>query len=187
MRIFQSIGYTVLAYDYVGYGLSSDSSPNPEKLRLAARAAFEFARDSLNFDVSNIVPVGYSLGSAAACHMAEAFPGVRALVLVGGFASIPYAILPFDPLPWELLGNARIIENLDGVPILIMHGTRDITVAPRNARINFKSAQSSPARLVWFEGYGHGGLFESAEYWREIKNVIEDKKGYEKSSCTTVR
>lgn len=30
MRIFQSIGYTVLAYDYVGYGLSSDSSPNPE-------------------------------------------------------------------------------------------------------------------------------------------------------------
>ncbi|MFR6031995.1 MAG: hypothetical protein ACLUKN_01720 [Bacilli bacterium] len=50
----------------------------------------------------------------------------------------------------------------------------------RNARINFKSAQSSPARLVWFEGYGHGGLFESAEYWREIKNVIEDK-GYEKA------
>ena len=187
MRIFQSLGYTVLAYDYVGYGLSSDSSPTPEKLRLAARAAFEHARDNLNFDVSNIVPIGYSLGSAAACHMAESFPGIRALVLVGGFASIPYAILPFDPLPWNLLANAEILKNLKSTNVLIMHGTRDITVAPRNARINFKSLKSSPARLVWFKGFGHGGLFESPQYWSEIKYIIEDRKGYEKSSCTTVR
>ena len=185
MDEYNAKGYAVLAYDYIGYGHSQKDFPTPDKLLAAADAVYAYAKEELEFKDEKIVAIGYSLGSAAAAKMAQNHPNLRALILIGGFASIPLAILPFNPLPWKILCNADILKNKNCAPVLLLHGTKDITVAPRNARINFKSSKM-PARLVWLEGYAHKGLFKSKSYWDEIERIIK-QNDYEKSTCITVR
>lgn len=93
----------------------------------------------LRFADSNIAVVGTPLGRAAACEIISRHPNLRCAVIVGGFSKAVKAVLPVDIIPWEMLDNSSKISQFK-IPILFLHGRRDIIVPFRNARENLRSA-----------------------------------------------
>lgn len=164
-------GISVFAYDYPGYGLST-GKPSIEGLKEAAEAAYCYVSQKLGFADSDIAVIGYSLGSAAACEIVSRHPDLRCAVIVGGFSKAVKAVLPVDIIPWEMLDNSSKISQFK-IPILFLHGRRDMIVPFRNARENLRSAPDGLGKLVEFPECGHYGLSENQEYWREIVEFIK--------------
>lgn len=163
-------GVSVFAYDYPGYGLSS-GKPSIRGLEDSAEAAYKYVSEKLGFEDSEIAAVGYSLGGAAACEIASRHPGIRCVVVIGGFSKAVKAILPVDIIPWEMLDNSSKISKFKS-PALFMHGRRDAVVPFRNALENFAAAPRGLGRLAEFPDRGHYGLPDSPKYWNEAVGFI---------------
>ena len=158
---FFNAGYSVFAYDYFGYGLSSGKS-DFSNLYECADAAWNYLRKEEGIEESDIAIFGYSMGSAPSTFLAAKHKP-RALILLGGFASAFEAVLPVNILPWAPLNNAKFIARAE-CPILIAHGSRDCIVPFRNGAKLFKSA-SSEKYFIKLDGAGH---FDAYEKYPEI-------------------
>lgn len=163
-------GVSVFAYDYRGYGLSG-GKPSIAGLKASARAAYGYVSKTLGYADTDIAVVGYSLGSAAACEIADLHPNIRCAVIVGGFSKAVKAVLPVNIVPWEILDNSEKIARFK-MPVLFLHGRRDIIVPFRNARENFKKAPDGGKKLVIFPEKGHYYLHNEPLYWGEIINFV---------------
>ena len=167
----RDMGFSVLAYDYLGYG-QSGGKMGAAKVYPCAEAAWKFLTEEKRISPENIAVWGYSMGSAASTWLAaEKKP--RALVLVGGFASAIRAVLPVNILPWDMLDNERAIGNAE-CPAMILHGTKDRVVPFRNAK-RLEAAAKGPKKLFAIRGAGHYDVAESAPglYYGGIKGFIE--------------
>ena len=147
-------GYTVMAYDYAGYG-NSTGYPNEAQLYSDVEAALKYLTGKQNFPVGNITVMGFSLGSGPSCYIAEKYP-VKAVVIVSGFASAAQVLLPF-PVPFDQFPNAERLSRCR-VPLLIFHGKNDKVVPPRNGNKLFASSVS-PLRKIHYENAGHNDIF----------------------------
>lgn len=158
MTYYNSFGYAVLAYDYPGYGLSS-GSPTEKGVYQNAEAAYVYLTDTLNIPASQILIMGYSIGTGPSCYLAEKHPEVLGLVLHAPFLSAPRAItrirvLPIDPFP-----NIRRIPHIAS-PILVFHGTRD-TLIPFSQGKRIATAAGSRGHLVTVEGATHYNILKT--------------------------
>ncbi len=125
VRRFNAMGYSVLVYDYPGYGASA-GEPTERGVYDAADAAYSFLTEGQGVAPADILIVGYSIGSGPACYLAEKNP-VGGLVLFAPFKSAIRVVtgvrlLPYDPFP-----NLARIRNVS-CPIIIYHGTADRVV-----------------------------------------------------------
>lgn len=166
-------GFDVFSYDYCGYGFS-EGRPTEKNLYESAEAAWNYAAAKFGYTPENTVLFGFSLGSAAVCAVAEKRDGWRGIILAGGIANGAKTTLPIDIIPWKILDNSSKVAEFK-CPLLILHGTRDAIVAPRNARENFAAAKC-PKKLVWLKGYGHNNISSSPEYAAEVENFIKNPK-----------
>jgi|GEM_PF-77266 len=151
---FQRAGFSVLCYDYPGYGLSA-GKPTEKSVYASAETAYCFLTERRKIAPSDIIVLGRSIGSGPACYLAEKFP-VGGLVVEAGFTSAPRVltrirILPFDPFP-----NIRRIPNID-CPVLFIHGTADDVVPFSHGKALFEAAYK-PKEHLWVEGAGHDDL-----------------------------
>lgn len=158
---FFNAGYSVFAYDYFGYGLSSGKS-DFSNLYECAEAAWRQLSKVEGVDGGDIAIFGYSMGSAPSTFLA-AKHRPRALILLGGFASAFEAVLPVNILPWAPLNNAEFIKKAH-CPVLIVHGSRDRIVPFRNGAKLFRSA-ASPKYFIKLDKAGH---FDAYENYPEI-------------------
>lgn len=181
LEMINRAGISVLAYDYNGYGLSSGKA-NVKNFENAAVEVFDYANKVLKYPTEKISVMGYSLGGAAACTIADARSGLRSVVLLSAFSKAINAILPFDPLPWDILANCKKIAKFK-MPILMIHGTRDYIVPIRNAYTNYKAAKS-PTHLLVYEGDSH--YIDRQDAWAEIIKFIKNPQN-EKSTCDIIR
>lgn len=134
---FNRLGLSALAYDYPGYG-RTPGKPTEASVYAAAETAFRHLTDDCGFAESNIVVVGYSIGSGPSCYLAERHD-VGGLLLYAPFKSAvrvvtQVRILPFDPFP----NLARIPRTR--CPVLVFHGTADQVVPFRHGRAVAKAA-----------------------------------------------
>ena len=173
LRTLNARGFSVLAYDYVGYGLSA-GKPDEEKIYMAADAAWKWLVDTMKIPAERIALMGYSLGSAAASHLAAAHPDARCLVLSGAFSDGVNAVCPVRIVPMSILDNASKLAGVR-MPVLVLHGTRDFVVPPRNARKIFSLLPSPDKRLVWFEGAGHA-LAQAENYFDEVCAFVNNPR-----------
>ena len=167
---FSSRGFSVCGYDYVGYG-ASRGKPVEEKIYLAADAVWDWLVNDKGIAPNRIAIVGYSIGSAAATHLAAKHPNARCLVLCGGFVDGIRVVLPFKAFPLKILDNASRLEQIR-LPMLVLHGTKDRIVPPRNAPKIVELAKNAPSkRLVWLKGTGHF-CSEAENYFDEVTSFI---------------
>jgi alpha-beta hydrolase superfamily lysophospholipase len=144
-------GFSVLAYDYPGYGLSSGKPTEAscvEALRLVAR----FAREQLGYPGERILLYGRSVGAGPSIVLASegSFSG---LVIEGAFLSAFHVAIGTDVLPWDRFRNLRRIADVR-CPVLVLHGTRDEVVPFSHGERLFRAA-SEPKWYYWAEGAGH--------------------------------
>ncbi len=153
-------GVDVLTYDYRGFGRSTGSSKDETTLAADAAAALAFARTQPGVTLSRLVSYGHSLGSAPAIALAASTPGMRALIIEAGFANgqaMSESANPLGmPVTWvmrEPMWNTRTIATVR-MPVLIMHGERDVLIPVTQGRDLFAAAPD-PKQLLLVPAAGH--------------------------------
>lgn len=155
MESLRRSGFSVVGYDYRGYGASGGGPPTVGKTYEDIAAAYRYAVESLRIPPSRIIVLGRSVGSGPSTHLA-ATSAVGGLVVESGFTSafvvltrVP--LLPFDRYP--NLANIRRVE----CPVLIIHGTHDEIISIAHGR-SLYAAAPEPKRYLWVEGAHHNDL-----------------------------
>lgn len=149
--------YTVLAFDYRGYG-RSEGDPSEAGLIADARAARAFLATKAGVPESEIILYGQSLGGAVAVTLA-AEDGARALVLESTFTSLADVAnykFPLTP-PGRMLRNEfdslAKIGHYHG-PVLFVHGDQD-TVVPIEQAQELYATSNEPKTFVTVPGGEH--------------------------------
>lgn len=163
-------GFNVLALDYRGYGASGGSASLPG-VQLDIDAALRALLARADVDAKRIVIFGQSLGGALAIHYVAhgALRGnVRALVADSSFSDYRelvreklagfFLTWPFQWLPWLTVDNdyspAASVRAVSPVPLLLIHGERDVVVPPQHSRRLFELA-GEPKELWIVPQAGH--------------------------------
>jgi fermentation-respiration switch protein FrsA (DUF1100 family) len=150
-------GYSVLLFDYRGYG-GNPGSPTEQGLLDDARAALDHLQERSDVDRARIAYFGESLGCGVVTALAvERSP--FALILRSPFTSFAevgshhYPWLPVAPLVRDRFPIDAQIANV-GAPVLIVAGDADDIVPVRFSRAVHERA-AEPKRLVVLPGVGH--------------------------------
>lgn len=159
-------GFSVLLFDYRGYGLSSGATVDEADLYLDGEAAWEFVVNEKKAAPETVVLYGQSLGTAIAAETAtRTKPG--ALILESGFSSassLAETALPWLPTWLHGLGRNRFESaqklRTVRVPVLISHGDPDPVIPMSEGRALFAAA-NEPKQLLIMPGAGHN-VFGSA-------------------------
>jgi len=158
IRQMQQLGFSVLAIDYRGFGLSTNELPSEASVDEDARAAWEWlgrhqpGRDRYVF--------GHSLGGAIAVQLATGIGDAKGLIVECTFTSIPavfetfkWGWLPITPFITQRFDSAAKIGKVK-VPVLVVHGDADSLIRPELGRALFERA-SAPKRFLLVEGGTH--------------------------------
>jgi fermentation-respiration switch protein FrsA (DUF1100 family) len=153
-------GFSVLLFDYRGYGLSGGTPLNEADLYLDGEAAVSFLVNEKGAAAERIVLYGQSLGTAIATETA-ARQRAGALILESGFSSassLASTALPWLPNSLHFLGRNRFesAEKLKSIriPVLVSHGDPDPVIPLEEGRALFAVA-NDPKKLLIVPGGGH--------------------------------
>jgi alpha-beta hydrolase superfamily lysophospholipase len=166
-RIHQmhELGFSVLAIDYRGFGLSTDELPSEASVDEDARAAWDWL--ALHQPRRDRYVFGHSLGGAIAVQLVAGLTNdgtkaddAKGLIVEGTFTSIPavfetfkWGWLPITPFITQRFDSAAKIGKVK-VPVLVVHGEADSLIRPELGRALYERA-SAPKRFVLVEGGTH--------------------------------
>ena len=169
-------GYSVLAFDYRGYGVSS-GWPTEKGLYRDVDAVVEYVWTSLKPSTA-VVYWGRSLGVSMAAAAATKYAPAR-LILESGF---PDARSLFRaPSPMALLAlfstyrfpAARFLGGSE-VPVLVMHGDADTVIPYEQGRALYEGIRG-PKQFFTMRGADHNDATPPEEvlYWQAIRAFID--------------
>ena len=154
LQPFYDAGFSIMAYDYRGYGTSS-GKPSEDGVYSDANATYDYVTQELHLPPNQIIAMGRSLGSAAAIHLAATRP-VAGLIAEAPFLSAFRVLTRMQILPWDKFNNAREIRNVH-VPVLIVHGSGDQVVPFWHGRRLYELAHE-PKTFMPVLGAGHNDI-----------------------------
>ena len=182
LTMFNRLGYSVLLFDYRGYG-KSGGSPGEEGTYLDAEAAWQHLTEARNLKSQDIVIVGESLGGGVATWLALKYPP-RALVLASTFTSVPdmgaqvYPWLPVRLLARIVYDNIARIREIQ-VPLMIAHSRGDDIIPFAHGQALFAAAREPKQFLELAGGHNEGFLFARDE-WIAAVGAFLDRVGAKK-------
>jgi pimeloyl-ACP methyl ester carboxylesterase len=155
----QRLGFSVLSFDYRGFGRSAGVASEAHMDQDAEAALDQLIERGVA--PAHIIIWGHSLGSGPAVVLASQHP-VAALVLFGAFTSIPDAAqdtYPYLPVKWIASIRFASIDLMPRVhvPVLIAHSATDTVIPLRHAQRLFAVA-NQPKRLLILHGAYTDGL-----------------------------
>lgn len=163
---FSQRGFSILLFDYRGYGLSGGEVGHESGLYLDGEAAVAFVVNENDAAPESVVLYGQSLGTAVATEVATRRK-IGALVLESGFSSassVAAGAFPWLPRALHSLARNRFdsAEKLKQikVPVLVSHGDPDPVIPLAEGRALYAAA-NEPKQLLIFPGAGHN-VFGSA-------------------------
>ena len=162
LTMFNRLGYSVLLFDYRGYG-KSGGHPDEEGTYRDAEATWLHLTGTRNVAPRDIVMVAESLGGGVATWLALKYPP-RALVLASTFRSVPdlgaqiYPWLPVRLLARITYDNLARIARVDA-PVLIAHSRDDDVIPFAHGEALFAAAREPKQMLVLAGGHNDGFLF----------------------------
>ena len=159
---FRRLGVNVAIAEFVGYGLST-GKPSEAGVYETADTAYQYLLTRPDIDPKQIIPIGWSLGAAAAIHLASTQP-VAGLATFSAFTNIKamaHQILPW--LPTSLLvkyrfDNERAMASVK-CPAFLSHGTVD-SLVPYLMNARLAKATRGPVTVVPVSGGDHTDIFE---------------------------
>jgi fermentation-respiration switch protein FrsA (DUF1100 family) len=162
LTMFNRLGYSVLLFDYRGYG-KSGGNPDEEGTYRDGEAAWQHLTEARKLSPRDIVIVGESLGGGIATWLAAKYPP-RAVVLASTFTSVPDLGAQIYPwLPVRLLARVRYdnrarVGAIDA-PVMIAHSRDDDIIPFSHAEALFAAAHEPKQMLVLAGGHNDGFLF----------------------------
>lgn len=166
-QLWLEAGFSVVAYDYRGYGKSS-GIPSEQGTYEDVENVYEWLRKK-GFAKKKIIALGESLGAAVATELAlrQVLGG---LILQSAFTKISDIGKELFPwLPVETLGSFdyNTLGKLPKIktPLLILHSRKDRMIPFAHAERNFQSA-NSPKHFGEISGDHNDPIFNSADDYR---------------------
>ncbi|PZO11135.1 MAG: phospholipase [Leptolyngbya foveolarum] len=163
-HFYHSLGFSVLSFDYRGYGLSPSEPPSEQKAYEDAEAALRYLTVNQQIAPGTITVLGHSLGGAIAINLATQHPELNSLIVECSFTSMKdavhakkiYQIFPVEQLLNHAFDSLSKVQNLK-VPVLYVHGDQDTDVPSAFSQQLF---EASPAqKQLWLvSGAGHNNL-----------------------------
>ncbi len=158
IRQMRDLGFSVLAIDYRGFGSSTNELPSEASALEDAGAAWQWLAGQ--YPGRSRYIFGHSLGGAIAVALAAETADESGLIVEGSFTSIVdvfrshrWGWLPLGGLIGSRFDSASSIAKA-GSPVLIVHGSRDGTIAAELGRKLFDQA-AAPKRFELIEGGTH--------------------------------
>ncbi|MBD2415288.1 alpha/beta hydrolase [Nostoc calcicola FACHB-389] len=148
-------GFSVLSYDYRGYG-TSEGIPTENNAYQDIDSAYNYLTKDLKISPQKIIVWGRSVGGGSAVNLAAQRP-VAGLILESTFISAFQVIVPFRILPFDKFSNLDKIKNIN-CPVLVVHGKLD-EIIPFSHGEKLFAAASSPKLSLWIEEASHNDLF----------------------------
>lgn len=178
---FRQLGFSVLVFDYRGYGHSSGRFPNEAQLYEDAQAAWHYLRTVQQIPADQIVIYGESLGGAIALELAIQQPEAAGLIMQSSFTSMREAVqqralaqlLPVNQILTERFESLNKVETLQ-IPVLFLHGERDSVVPSRMSQRLYRRAPN-PKQLFLIPEADHVSIYQpgAASYLAEIQSFVE--------------
>lgn len=163
LEMFRDKGFSVLAYDYRGYGTSAGSASEKTAYK-DIEAAYGYMVVQLQCPPSRVIALGRSVGAAVAMHLAcrEKLAG---LILEGPFVTAFRVVTHIPLLPFDKFRNINKIKKVQ-CPVLVIHGRDDRVVPFWHGEKLFETA-NEPKLNFWVDGAGHNDLLTVAgnRYW----------------------
>ncbi len=174
---FRDNGFSVLLYDYGGYGQST-GDPSESRCYTDVRAMWKYLTQTRGIAEDHIVLAGCSMGGGVTADLA-ANVKPAAVILESTFLSVPRAA--GDTMWWmPVLAMTRIqFRNIDKVPriqapVLIVH-SKDDTVVPFEHGKRLFDAVKTPKQFVEITGSHGGGKFSSKDvYAPALKEFLDE-------------
>jgi len=154
---FHALGYNLMAWDYPGYGRSTDCWFSQDDLLADAETAYQWL--ATQEDPKRIVIFGYSIGTGIALSVA-ANHQQNPVYLVAGYDSLlniakdrMLSIIPVSLLMRYPMNTAAWIAKIKQ-PIYLIHGVKDRLILPSRAEAMVQAAQGK-IKIEWVQGAGH--------------------------------
>ena len=166
---FHALGYNLMAWDYAGYGRSTDCWFSQNDLLNDAESAYQWLASQEKPE--KIFIFGYSIGTGVALSVA-AHHQQNPVFLVAAYDSltnvandklpriVPVSMLTRYPM------NTGVWVSAIQQPIYLIHGDQDNLIKPERAKMLVAHAQGK-AHLEWVQGAGHAddALFNYRNQW----------------------
>jgi len=159
-------GFSVIAYDYSGYGRST-GRPSEAAAYLDIDAVCDYLIREIRVPPERIILQGRSVGSGPSIDLA-ARRTVGGLILESPFVSA-FRVLTHVPIfPIDKFENIKKIGSVS-CPVLVIHGKRDSIVPFWHGETLYRKAQG-PKMNYWVEGADHNDLkfVAGEEYWKVL-------------------
>ena len=158
IRRMHSLGFSVLAVDYRGFGQSTNELPSEASALEDAQAAWQWlARKAPK---SDRYIFGHSLGGAVAIDLAAKVRDERGTIVEGTFTSIADVVgtfkwgwLPVSPLITQRFESVRKVADIQS-PLLVVHGSADKLIPAELGRKLYEAAPG-PKKFVLVNGGTH--------------------------------
>ena len=158
IRRMHSLGFSVLAVDYRGFGQSTHELPSEASALEDAQAAWQWlARKAPQ---SDRYIFGHSLGGAVAIDLAAKVRDERGTIVEGTFTSIADVVgtfkwgwLPVSPLITQRFESVRKVADIQS-PLLVVHGSADKLIPAELGRKLYEAAPG-PKKFVLVNGGTH--------------------------------
>jgi len=184
-KFLQQAGFSVLIYDYRGYGQSS-GRPGEKGFYTDINAVIEYLKEDKNYTESHMIMYGRSMGGAVASYAAKSY-NVGGLVLDSAFKNIEsmvrdlYPFIPSSMARYEF-PTLNYLRQVSGIPVMIMHSPNDSIVDISHGKSLFGMA-NEPKMFVELRG-GHNDNFHAsvdihAKKWREFLKLVDEQKSSE--------
>lgn len=161
-------GFSVIGYDYRGYGASTGGRPTASGTYEDIAAVYRYATEELEIPPSRLVLFGRSVGSGPATHLA-ADREVAGLILENAFTSAFVVVTRVTLLPFDKFPNLRNMRQVE-CPVLIIHAVDDEIIPLAHGRALYQAARE-PKQSLWVEGARHNDVAWVAgeRYWSAIE------------------
>jgi uncharacterized protein len=177
----RQLGFSLLLFDYRGYGESAGDLPSETQLYQDSQAAWNYLIDRQQIPADRIFIYGESLGGAIAIDLALKQPQAAGAIVQSSFTSMPEMakwkglgwLVPIDLLANEKFDSVAKVRSLQ-MPVLFVHGTADETVPVAMSQQLFAAAPA-PKYLHIVPTGEHARLYKPGEhsYLTAIRRFID--------------
>ena len=178
---FRQLGFSVLVFDYRGYGRSVGSLPNELQLYADSQAAWGYLREVRQVPSEQVLVYGESMGGAIALNLAVKHPEAGGLIMQSSFTSMTEAVrqkafsrlFPIGLILTEQFDSLSKVKALR-VPVLFLHGSAD-PVVPAEMSQQLYAAAPEPKQLFLIPEAEHVSIYQPGEasYLQAIERFVE--------------
>lgn len=172
MQQFHQLGYSVLMYDYRGYG-TSEGQASTAHAKQDVAAAYHWLVNVKKVAPKTIISHGRSLGGGLAVWLA-AHHEVGGLITESSFASAFRVKTHWKMLPWDKFDSLKSIQQVR-CPVLVIHGCDDEVIPFWHGR-KIYAAAPAPKQHLWINHGMHNNYAYVAgdDYINAIQRFVHE-------------